>query len=121
MLKDRKGISLINIVLITAFFFVATWYASYYMGRGDKLKRDIDEFRGINQEENLDQAVEKQQKGKKKKEIAPPGTQDIPAKLEFFQRQEKRAGNSKMLFLKPLKQSTMPTRRLMSLSAATLR
>ncbi len=84
MFKYRKGISFINIVLITAFFFVATWYASYYMGRGDKLKRDIDEFRGINQEENLDQAVEKQQKGRKRKEIVPPGTQDMPAVLEIL-------------------------------------
>ena len=86
MLKKRKGLSPIAIVLIVAVFFVLTWYASYYMGREDKLVRDIKIARGEIAEETFNPPPEENSKGKKGKTAAvvPPGTQTMPAALEII-------------------------------------
>ena len=74
----------IMMVLLVAFIFVLTWYASYYMGREDKLLRDINEARGISSEDVIGCLNQEGEKGKKPKQIIPPGTQIMPAALEIL-------------------------------------
>lgn len=75
---SRAGLSQIKIVFIVLVFFALTWYASYYMGREDKLLRDINQARG-KQEDLL--SIEADNKGKRRKIIVPPGTEIMPAAL----------------------------------------
>lgn len=92
MLKERKGLSFVNIVIITAVFFLLTWYASYYMGREDKLLRDIKIARGEITEETFTTPPQETKKGKKGKaaEVIPPGTETMPAALEILPKTDKK-------------------------------
>lgn len=91
MLKKRKGLSPVYILLIVVFFFGLTWYASYYMGREDKLVRDIKIAAGEISEETFDPPKE-EKKGKKGKDAAviPPGTSTMPAVLEILPKNDKK-------------------------------
>ena len=91
MLKKRKGLSPVKIVLLIAFFFVLTWYASYYMGHEDKLVRDIKIARGELSKDTFEPPQD-EIKGKKGKTavIIPPGTQTMPAALEILPKNDRK-------------------------------
>ena len=81
MLKNRKGCSLFKSFLLLSLLFGLTWYASYYMGREDRLINDIKEARG----EKTGQMFEDESaetKGKKKA-VIPPGTEVMPAAVNI--------------------------------------
>lgn len=82
MLKKRKGFSFFKVVFLLLVLSGLTWYASNYMGREDKLIRDIKEARGEKPEEMFD-AESEDTKGKKKKAVLPPGTELMPAAVNI--------------------------------------
>ena len=81
MLKNRNGFSLIKTLLILIVLFGLTWYASYYMGREDKLIRDINAARGEKTEDMFQ--PEPENSGKREKAVIPPGTELMPAALNI--------------------------------------
>lgn len=83
MLKKRKGFSLFKSLLLLILLFGLTWYASYYMGREDRLISDIKEARGEKTGQLFEDESAETKGKKKKKAVIPPGTEVMPAAVNI--------------------------------------